>query len=458
MSKPPVTKNQKLTLTISDLTYQGMGVGKVDHYPLFIEDALPDEVVDITVMKASKNYGFAKVINRHNDSPLRTAGINKTYTQTGIAPLQHLKYDAQLSFKRNQVVELLKKSHLEKIEVAPVLGMDEPVHYRNKAQVPVRMVKNQLETGFFKKNSHNFVPMEDYLIQDERIDEVIKSVRNILRKYMISAYDEKTHKGVVRHIIVRRGYYSHEVMVVLVTRAKKIPESDEVVDEILKSCPDVRTVVQNVNQEKTNVILGKTEKILAGDGRITDSLNGINFEISAHSFYQVNSIQTEKIYQKVVEAAELTGKETVIDAYCGIGTISLNLAQKAAKVYGVEIVPEAIADAKKNATVNDINNTTFEVGTASEWMSKWSEDGIKPDVVVFDPPRKGLEPEVINSTVKLSPEKIVYVSCNPATLVRDIQLFTEQGYQVVKPIQPVDQFPMTTHIESVTVLKRVAGK
>ncbi|MFT9004443.1 MAG: 23S rRNA (uracil(1939)-C(5))-methyltransferase RlmD, partial [Liquorilactobacillus hordei] len=444
MSKPPVTKNQKLTLTISDLTYQGMGVGKVDHYPLFIEDALPDEVVDITVMKASKNYGFAKVINRHNDSPLRTAGINKTYTQTGIAPLQHLKYDAQLSFKRNQVVELLKKSHLEEIEVAPVLGMDEPVHYRNKAQVPVRMVKNQLETGFFKKNSHNFVPMEDYLIQDERIDEVIKSVRNILRKYMISAYDEKTHKGVVRHIIVRRGHYSHEVMVVLVTRAKKIPESDEVVDEILKACPDVRTVVQNVNQEKTNVILGKTEKILAGDGHITDSLNGINFEISAHSFYQVNSIQTEKIYQKVVEAAELTGKETVIDAYCGIGTISLNLAQKAAKVYGVEIVPEAIADAKKNATVNDINNTTFEVGTASEWMSKWSEDGIKPDVVVFDPPRKGLEPEVINSTVKLSPEKIVYVSCNPATLVRDIQLFTEQGYQVVKPIQPVDQFPMTT--------------
>lgn len=455
MSKPPVTKNQKLTLTISDLTYQGMGVGKVDHYPLFIEDALPDEVVDITVMKASKNYGFAKVINRHNDSPLRTAGINKTYTQTGIAPLQHLKYDAQLSFKRNQVVELLKKSHLEEIEVAPVLGMDEPVHYRNKAQVPVRMVKNQLETGFFKKNSHNFVPMEDYLIQDERIDEVIKSVRNILRKYMISAYDEKTHKGVVRHIIVRRGHYSHEVMVVLVTRAKKIPESDEVVDEILKACPDVRTVVQNVNQEKTNVILGKTEKILAGDGHITDSLNGINFEISAHSFYQVNSIQTEKIYQKVVEAAELTGKETVIDAYCGIGTISLNLAQKAAKVYGVEIVPEAIADAKKNATVNDINNTTFEVGTASEWMSKWSEDGIKPDVVVFDPPRKGLEPEVINSTVKLSPEKIVYVSCNPATLVRDIQLFTEQGYQVVKPIQPVDQFPMTTHVETVVLMSRV---
>lgn len=260
MSKPPVTKNQKLTLTISDLTYQGMGVGKVEHYPLFIEDALPDEVVDITVMKASKNYGFAKVINRHNDSPLRTSGINKTYTQTGIAPLQHLKYDAQLDFKRNQVVELLKKSHLEEVEVAPVLGMDEPVHYRNKAQVPVRTVRGQLETGFFKKNSHNFVPMEDYLIQDKRIDEVIKAVRDILRKFMISAYDEKTHKGVVRHVIVRRGYYSHEVMVVLVTRAKKIPESDMIVDEIMKTCPDVRTVVQNINQEKTNVILGKTEK------------------------------------------------------------------------------------------------------------------------------------------------------------------------------------------------------
>ncbi|WP_057746330.1 23S rRNA (uracil(1939)-C(5))-methyltransferase RlmD [Liquorilactobacillus capillatus] len=453
-NKAPVSKNQELTVTIEDLTYQGMGVAKVEHYPLFIENALPTEKVMIHVLKAAKNYGFARVIKRLSTSDQRVELTEKHYLQTGIAPLQHLNYAAQLEFKRTQIVELLSKVHLENIQVAPTIGMDEPYHYRNKAQVPVRMVNGKLETGFFKKNSHIFVPLEDFFIQDKRIDEVIKSVRDILREFNIEPYDERQHSGVIRHIMVRRGYYTHDVMVVLVTRAKRLPMQDQIVAAIQAKCPDVRSLIQNVNQATTNVILGKQDKLLAGQNQIKDQLNGLTFNISPHSFYQVNPVQTEKLYQKVMAGAGLTGKETVIDAYCGIGTISLTLATKAAKVYGVEVVPEAVADAKLNAAANEIENTQFEIGTAEEWMQKWEEQGIKPDVIVVDPPRKGLAESLIESAVKMKPDKIIYVSCNPATLVRDLQLFLDQGFTVEQPIQPVDQFPQTVHVESVTVLKR----
>lgn len=453
-SKSPVSKNEELTVTIEDLTYQGMGVAKVDHYPLFIENALPTEKVKVHVLKASKNYGFAKVIERLSTSDQRVEVPENHYLQTGIAPLQHLNYAAQLEFKRNQISELLNKVHLKNVEVAPTIGMDEPYHYRNKAQVPVRAVNGKLETGFFKKNSHTFVPLEDFLIQDKRIDEVIKEVRDVLRKFNIEAYDERKHSGVIKHIMVRRGYYTHEVMVVLVTRSKRIPMQDQIVEAIQTKCPDVCSIIQNVNQVSTNVILGKQDKLLAGKKQIKDQLNGITFNISPQSFYQVNPSQTEKLYQTVVKGANLTGKETVIDAYCGIGTISLTLAAKAAKVYGVEIVPEAIIDAKLNAAANGIENTQFETGMAEEWMQKWEEQGIKPDVIVVDPPRKGLAESLIESAVKMNPDKIVYVSCNPATLVRDLQLFLGKGYTIEQPTQPVDQFPQTVHVESVTVLSR----
>ncbi|KRM94938.1 tRNA (Uracil-5-) -methyltransferase [Liquorilactobacillus aquaticus DSM 21051] len=453
-SKPPVSKNEELTVTIEDLTYQGMGVAKIDHYPLFIENALPTEKVKVHVLKTSKNYGFAKVVERLTTSEERVEVTENHYLQTGIAPLQHLNYEAQLEFKRNQISELLKKVHLENIKVAPTIGMNEPYHYRNKAQVPVRLVNGKIETGFFKKNSHVFVPLEDFLIQDKRIDEVIKEVRDILREFNIEAYDERKHSGVIRHIMVRRGYYTHEVMVVLVTRSKRLPMQKQIVEAIQKKCPDVCSIIQNVNQASTNVILGKQNKLLAGRKQIKDQLNGITFNISPQSFYQVNPVQTERLYQAVAEGTNLTGKETVIDAYCGIGTISLTLATKAAKVYGVEIVPEAVVDAKLNAAANGIENTQFETGTAEEWMQKWEEQGIKPDVLVVDPPRKGLAESLIESAVKMNPDKIVYVSCNPATLVRDLQLFLGKGYTIEQPIQPVDQFPQTTHVESVALLQR----
>ncbi|KRN88350.1 23S rRNA (uracil(1939)-C(5))-methyltransferase RlmD [Ligilactobacillus ceti] len=453
-TKLPVTKNERLDATIIDLTYQGMGVAKIEDYPLFISGALPGEEVKIHVMKVGKKFGYAKVIKWYKKSPERVEVTGQEYTQTGIAPLQHLSYAGQLAFKKKQVVNLLQKSHMEHIEVADVLGMDKPYNYRNKAQVPAREYEGELTTGFFRRNSHTFIPLEDSLIQAEKINEIIQKVTAVLRKYHVAPYDEQAHTGVIRNIMVRWGFYSKEAMVVLVTRTKRIPQKAEIVAEIKEACPEVVSIVQNINAAQTNVIMGERNIILAGKEAIKDTLNGLTFEISANSFYQVNPLQTEKLYQKVVEYAGLTGKETVIDAYCGIGTISLNLAQAAKKVYGVEVVPEAIEDAKKNAKLNKLDNVVFEVGKAETKMAEWQSQGMKPDVIVVDPPRKGLDEQFINSAVETAPNKIVYVSCNPATLVRDIQRFEELGYQVTQPILPVDQFPQTPHVECVALLTK----
>lgn len=450
--KTPVSKNEKLTVTVEDLTYEGMGVAKVDGYPLFIAGALPGEKIEAVVVKARKNFGFARALKWFSKSPDR---VEDDAQQDGVTPLGHLKYEAQLNFKQNQIQQLLKKAHLDdQIKVLSTLGMENPIHYRNKAQVPVRKINGKLEVGFYRKGSHHFVPMKDFTIQDQRIDEILQATLAILNKYNLSAYDEETQKGLIRHLMVRRGYYSHEVMVVVVTNGKSFPHGDKIANEIVESMPDVKSVIQNVNNRNTNVILGNQDIVLAGASTITDTLNGLKFKISAHSFYQVNPQQTEVLYNEAIKQAGLTGNETVIDAYCGIGTISLSLAEHARKVYGVEIVPEAIADAKENAQLNHIDNVDFEVGNAEEWMAKWESQGINPDVIIVDPPRKGLTNSLIHSAAAMNPKKIVYVSCNPATLVRDIQQFMDEGYHVSQPIQPVDQFPMTQHIESVTLLER----
>ena len=449
--KTPVSKNEKLTVTVEDLTYEGMGVAKVDGYSLFIAGALPGEKIEAVVVKARKNFAFARALKWFSKSPDR---VEDDAQQDGVTPLGHLKYEAQLKFKQNQIQQLLKKAHLdEQIKVLSTLGMKNPIHYRNKAQVPVRKINGQLEVGFYRKGSHHFVPMKDFTIQDQRIDEILQATLTILNRYDLSAYDEQTQKGLIRHLMVRRGYYSHEAMVVIVTNGKSFPHEDKIASEIIESMPDVKSVIQNVNNRNTNVILGNQDIVLAGASTITDTLNGLKFKISAHSFYQVNPQQTEILYNEAIKQAGLTGNETVIDAYCGIGTISLNLAEHARKVYGVEIVPEAIADAKENAQLNHIDNVDFEVGNAEEWMAKWESQGINPDVIMVDPPRKGLTNSLIHSAAAMNPKKIVYVSCNPATLVRDIQQFMDEGYHVSQPIQPVDQFPMTQHVESITVLE-----
>lgn len=450
----PVHKNQDYSATVVDLTYQGNGVVKIDDFPVFVPNALPGEKVLVKVTKVTSHFAWGRVMEWKSKSPDRVDVKDKKYIQTGIAPLGHLKYAAQLKFKQHQIQELLEKAHLDEIEVLPTLGMDQPYHYRNKAQVPVKSIHGQLQTGFYKRGSHTLVPIEDFYIQDPKIDQAIVVVRDLLRKYHVTPYDERTGKGVLRTVMVRRGYYSHEIMVVLVTNTKRLPMADQIVAGIIDGVPEVKSIIQNINDKKTNRLLGDQNKTLWGAAEIHDQLLGIDFAISPLSFYQVNPQQTERLYQTAIDNAGLDGSQTVIDAYCGIGTISLAVAKHAQQVYGVEIVPAAIEDAKHNAKRNKIKNAQFVVAKAEEQFAKWQAQGLKPDVVIVDPPRKGLAESLIEATGKMAPKKVIYVSCNPATLVRDIQRFNEQGYRVTKPIQPVDQFPQTTHVESVTVLER----
>ncbi|KRK71715.1 23S rRNA (uracil(1939)-C(5))-methyltransferase RlmD [Lacticaseibacillus nasuensis] len=446
----PVTKNQELTVTITDLTYEGMGVAKVGDFPLFVAAALPGEEALIHVVKLQKHFGFARVVKLLKTSPDRVAPRDHAYAQTGIAPLQHLAYPAQLKFKQHQLENVFEKQHLA-ITVKPTLGMATPSGYRNKAQIPVRLVNGELTTGFYKQRSHDLIPLEDFYIQDPAIDAAIIVVRDLLRQYGLTAYDERTNTGLVRHIMVRRGYYSHELMIVLVVTSWSVPHLDTIAQALAKQLPELASFMLNLNDQRTNVVLGRKSRVVSGNDYLTDQLLGNTFHISAPSFYQVNPQQTEVLYGQAIAAAGLTGSETVIDAYSGIGTISLALAKHAKQVYGVEVVPSAVADAKKNAQLNGLDNVTFTLGKAEEVMQTWREQALPVDALVVDPPRKGLAPEFIAATGVLLPPRIVYVSCNPATLARDIAALTEFGYSATTT-QPVDMFPQTTHIESVTVL------
>lgn len=448
--KAPVVKNQEFDATVIDLTYEGNGVVKVDDFPIFVPNAVPGEEIRVGITKVAGTYAFGRVVKTLKESEDRNKDVDVATLTTGIAPLAHLKYDAQLRFKQNQIQELFKKQHVD-VEVSETLGMENPTGYRNKAQIPTRELRGELTTGFFRRGSHNLMPIEDFYIQDPEIDKAIVVIRDILRKYHIPAYNEFEHTGVVRNIMVRRGYYSHEMMVVLVTRSKKLPGAEMIVEEIREALPEVKSIIQNVNQEKTNVILGEKNNTLWGKNVITDTLFGKKFAIGPNSFYQVNPQTTETLYQLAADKAGLNGDEEVIDAYSGIGTISLTIADRVKSVLGVEIVPGAVDDAKRNADINGVTNAKFELGKAEEKMVEWHDAGMRPDVIFVDPPRKGLTPELIDAATGMEPEKFVYISCNPATLARDTVQILENGYHIEGPVQPIDQFPQTTHIESITV-------
>ncbi len=450
----PVTKNEELTVSVTDLTYEGMGVAKVgEHFPIFIEDALPGEEVKIKVLKVKRNFAFAKLEKILKKSPDRVKAVDKRYTQAGIAPLQHLSYDKQLEFKQHQIAEMFKKDHID-VEVNPTIGMEKPMQYRNKAQIPVRMINNRLETGFYRRHSHDLIPIEDFHIQNPEIDKAIVVVRDVLRKYNIAAYNEVTHEGLIRNIMVRYGFYSHEMMIVIVVNGRDLPHAQEITHDIMEKIPSLDSLMMNINTGKGNKLMGDKNFMLEGKNYIMDQLMGTKFMISPLSFYQVNPFQTEKLYKLAIEKAKLTKDDIVIDAYCGIGTISLAMAPNVKHVYGVDVVKEAIEDARTNAKLNHIDNATFVVGKAEKQMKQWAEDGIKPDVIVVDPPRKGMDESFIETVLKMKPERLVYVSCNPAKLVRDAKLLEEGGYKINQPVQPVDQFPQTPHVESVTVLDR----
>ena len=450
-----LNKNDIVEVEIVDLTHEGAGVAKVNGFVFFVDNALPGEVIKMRVLKLKKNIGFGKVEEHVTLSPNRNQDIDATYLRSGIADFGHMTYEEQLKFKRKQVVDnLYKTAGISDVEVAETLGMETPYAYRNKAQVPVRRVKGQLETGFYRKNSHDLIPIEDFLIQDKEIDKLIVFVRDLLRRYDLKPYDEKEQTGLIRHLVVRRGHYSGQMMLVFVTTRPKIFRIDQVIAKITEAFPSVVSIIQNINDKNTNAIFGKEFRTLYGQDTITDSMLGNDYEISAQSFYQVNTEMAEKLYQTAIDFSDLNSDSIVIDAYSGIGTIGLSFAKQVKEVYGVEVIETAVEDAKKNAERNGITNAHYVADSAENAMAKWSKDGIKPDVIIVDPPRKGLTESFIKASAAMQPEKITYVSCNPATMARDIKLYQELGYEL-KKVQPVDLFPQTHHVETVALLSKL---
>ncbi|MBS4175603.1 23S rRNA (uracil(1939)-C(5))-methyltransferase RlmD [Bacillus sp. FJAT-49736] len=458
-NQAPVQKNDYIDVTFEDLTHEGNGVAKVDGYPLFVPNCLPGEKAKIKVVKLNKGYGFGRLIELYEKSSDRVEPECPIYKECGGCQLQHLSYSGQLKAKHKQVREVLNRiGKLEDVVVHPVLGMENPWRYRNKAQVPVGEREGGLIAGFFQKRSHDIIDMEACLIQQEKNDIVVQSVKRVCEKYGVKAYNEQTHKGTLRHIMARYGMKTGEIMIVLITRTAELSNKDKIIKEIRSTNLNIKAIVQNINPKRTNVIFGEETKVLWGDEYIYDYIGDIKFAISARSFYQVNPEQTKVLYDQALKYAGLTGEETVIDAYCGIGTISLFLAQKAKKVFGVEIVPEAIEDARRNAELNGLENVEFAVGEAEKVIPKWYQEGVKADALVVDPPRKGCDETLLQTIIEMKPKKVVYVSCNPATLARDLRILEDGGYKTVE-VQPVDMFPQTMHVECVSqlVLKEGAG-
>ncbi|MBY0064493.1 MULTISPECIES: 23S rRNA (uracil(1939)-C(5))-methyltransferase RlmD [Priestia] len=452
--KPPVEKNEYIDVAFEDLTHDGAGVAKVNGFPIFVQNALPGESGQVKIIKVKKGYAFGKLIKHHTISEQRVEAPCPVYKQCGGCQLQHVSYEGQLQFKQKQVKDVMARiGHLPDVPVHSTLGMNDPWRYRNKAQVPVAEREGGLVAGFYQQRSHDIINMDACLIQQQANDDVVQAVKSICEKHGVSAYQEQKHKGSLRHIMARYGLVTGEIMVVIVTRTAELPNKKRIIEDIIEAVPNVKSIVQNVNSKRTNVILGNQTNVLWGEEYIYDYIGDVKFAISAKSFYQVNPEQTKVLYDKALEYADLTGEETVIDAYCGIGTISLFLAQKAKKVYGVEIVPEAIEDAKRNAELNGIHNAEFAVGEAEVVIPSWYKQGIKADVIVVDPPRKGCDEALLNTIIDMKPKKVVYVSCGPATLARDLAILEKGGYETVE-VQPVDMFPHTTHVECCSLLVR----
>lgn len=450
-----VKKDDIIKIKIEDMNTDGEGIGKVNGYTLFVKDAIIGDVIEAKVMKTKKTYGFARLMNILEQSPDRIEPPCPIARQCGGCQIQAMRYEAQLEFKRNKVKNNLERiGKFEDVEVLPVLGMEEPWRYRNKAQVPVgRNKEGEIIAGFYAGRTHAIIDQDDCLLGPTINKEIIHMVKEFMDQYGIPPYYEETHMGLIRHILIRQGFTTGEVMVCLIINGRKLPESKKLVERLL-TIPNIKSICLNINMERTNVILGREVVNLYGDGFITDYIGNVKYQISPLSFFQVNPIQTQKLYETALIYAGLSGTETVWDVYCGIGTISLFLAQKAKKVYGVEIIEAAIADAKNNASLNGIKNVEFYVGKAEEVLPQKYEEGIKADVIVVDPPRKGCEVEVLETIVKMNSKRVVYVSCDSATLARDLRWLVEHGYELQK-VQPVDMFGMTGHVETVCCLQRV---
>ncbi len=472
----PVQSGQQVEVEIIGISHEGAGVGRVFGFTLFVSgDVLPGEKALVEVQRVRSSFGHARLVHRLTESADRVMPLCAVFDTCGGCQLQSMSYDAQLRWKRQLVVDAL--SRIGKLVMAddrtiinvdqipseativhPVIGMDEPWRYRNKVHMPVGRGasgdrEGGLAAGFYERGSHRIVEIDTCLIQGVSGDHAIGRVTAIARELGITPYDSLRGEGELRHIVVREGAVSGEVMVVLVSAVDPLPREAELVDRIAAEVPKLASLCVSINQAPGSLVFGEDEvRVLWGRDVIYDSIGDVRFAISARSFYQVNPVQTFALYGKALDFAGLTGSETVIDAYCGIGTISLFLAQRAARVYGVESVPEAVADARRNAALNGIDNAVFECGLAEHVLPRWRSEGIDADVIVVDPPRKGCDRALLDTILAMAPPRVVYVSCDPATLARDLRVLADGGYRVVE-VQPVDMFPHTVHVECVILME-----
>ena len=444
-------------VNIESLGYEGEGVAKIDGYPIFISGALKGERVRIEIIKAKKKYAYGKLLEIVEKSNERREPKCINYEKCGGCTLMHLNYEGQLDFKFNRVKDCIKKiGGLDDNLVKYTLGMKNEYRYRNKAIFSVGIVEEEIAIGFFSEKTHEIIDMNMCLLQDEEADKIVRIIRSWMIKYSIIPAKKDgifQEQGLIRNIMIRKGFKSNEVMVVLVTTDKEIPYIEELISDLEKEVSNLTSVIQNINSKDTNLVLGDKCVTLWGQDYICDYIGKYKFNISPLSFFQVNPAQTEGLYSKALEYANLSGNETVFDAYCGTGTITLFLSQKAKKVYGVEIVEQAVENARINAKQNGITNSEFSVGKSEEVIPELIQHGIKPEIIVVDPPRKGCDAKLLDAIGDAQPERVVYVSCDPSTLARDLKYLETKGYRVVE-VQPVDMFPMTKHIESVALITR----
>lgn len=451
----PVIKGKKYIIDIVSMGHSGEGVGRYEDFTVFVQYGIIGETVEVLVTEVKKTYAKGKLVNIIKKSPNRVIPKCDIYYKCGGCQLQHMDYEKQLEVKRQQVVDAIERiGRQQDVLVRETIGMKNPWNYRNKMQFPIKEYKGEIAVGCYAQGTHDVINTEDCLIQKEANNQIANVVRNAVQQLNISVYDEKAKSGVLRHVIGRVGSFSREVMVVLVTNEEIIPKQEEFIEILKENIPGLVSIVQNINSKDTNVIMGDRTKTLWGKDTIADKLGEFSFDISAKSFFQVNTKQAEVLYNKTLEYARLRNKGIVIDAYCGTGTITLFLAQKAEKVYGIEIVEAAIEDARKNAEFNSMENTEFITGDVIDAMEKLYKEGIEPGVIVTDPPRAGCDKAVLETFAKIRTKRIVYVSCNPASLARDIAILAELGYKT-KEIQPVDMFCQTSHVECVAIIKRM---
>ncbi len=452
--KPPVRPGQEIEVTVHGLGSSGEGVARYEGLTIFVPGGAPGDRLLARVQEVKRNYARAALVQVLEPSPDRVTPVCPVAGECGGCPLQHIAYEAQLRLKRQQVVDALERlGKLSGVTVHPTLGMAEPWEYRNKAQFPVGWRAGRVIAGFFAPGTHRIVDIERCAIQHPVANRILAAVKELAGRYGVPIYDEGTHTGVLRHVLARVGRRTGEAMAVLVTNGPEFPHGRTIARELMARIPELVSVVQNINPVRTNVVLGRESRVLAGRDSITDSIGDLEFSISPVSFFQVNPAQTEVLYGKALEYAGLTGSETVIDLYCGIGTISLFLARQCREVIGVEWVEEAVEDARENAARNGIRNVRFIAGDAAVEMPRLAAEGVRADVVVLDPPRKGCEEPVLEAIAQMAPRRVVYVSCNAASLARDLGRLAGMGYRTVE-VQPVDMFPHTAHVECVARVER----